>query len=59
MARALLVVYYNESFIHRALLDANSRVIANYNNRKFELTLGEAQGLYLRQDSRLRGFRQS
>jgi hypothetical protein len=59
MARALLVVYDNESFAHRAFLDANSRLIANYYNRKLELTLDEARQLYLNQDSRFRDFRQS
>jgi anaerobic magnesium-protoporphyrin IX monomethyl ester cyclase len=59
MARALLAVYDNESFIHEALLDANGRLISNYYNRKLELTLEEARRLYLDQDSRFRGFRQS
>ena len=44
---------------HQALLDANSRLIRNYYNRKLELTLEEARRLYLDQDSRFRGFRQS
>jgi anaerobic magnesium-protoporphyrin IX monomethyl ester cyclase len=44
---------------HQALLEANSRLIRNYYNRKLELTLDEARRLYLDQDSRFRGFRQS
>ncbi len=44
---------------HRALLDANSRLISNYYGRKLELTLEDARQLYLEQDSRFRGFRQS
>ena len=59
MAGALLVVYDNESFIHQALLDANGRLIRNYYNRTLELTLGEARGLYLRQDEGFRGYRRN
>jgi radical SAM superfamily enzyme YgiQ (UPF0313 family) len=44
---------------HRALLDANSRLIQNYYSKKLELTLEDARRLYLKQDSRFRGFRQS
>jgi radical SAM superfamily enzyme YgiQ (UPF0313 family) len=44
---------------HQALLDANSRLIKNYYGRKLELTLEDARQLYLTQDSRFRGFRQS
>lgn len=59
MAGVFLTVYDNELFVHQALLDANSRLIINYYNRKLELTLEEARRLYLDQDSRFRGFRQS
>jgi hypothetical protein len=59
MARALLVVCDNESFVHQALLDANGRLVRNYYNRKLELTLEEPRRLYLDQDSGFRRFRQS
>jgi hypothetical protein len=59
MARALLAVCDNESFVHQALLDADSRLIGNYYSRKLELTLEEPRRLYLDQDSGFRRFRQS
>jgi anaerobic magnesium-protoporphyrin IX monomethyl ester cyclase len=44
---------------HQALFDANGRLITNYYTKKLELTLEDARQLYLAQDSRFRGFRQS
>ncbi len=44
---------------HRALLNANSRLIRNYFKDKLELVLEDARRLYLQEDSSFRGFRQS
>jgi radical SAM superfamily enzyme YgiQ (UPF0313 family) len=44
---------------HKALLDANSRLIRNYYKNKMTITLQEAKDLYLRQNAEFRGFRQT
>jgi len=44
---------------HRCLLDANSRLIKNYFDKKGEAVIEQARKLYLEQDASFRGFRQS
>ncbi len=48
----------NEEF-HKALFDANSKLIANYYKNKISVTLRQAQRLYLERDTGFRGFRQT
>jgi radical SAM superfamily enzyme YgiQ (UPF0313 family) len=44
---------------HRCLLDANTRLITNYFERKLKLVVEQAENLYLCNDASFRGFRQS
>ncbi|MBF0553602.1 MAG: radical SAM protein, partial [Nitrospirae bacterium] len=44
---------------HLCLLEANSRLITNYYNKKLSSTLNQARKLYLEYDVSFRGFRQS
>lgn len=44
---------------HQCLLEANSRLITNYYNKRMSSTLEQAKKLYLEKDSNFRGFRQS
>lgn len=47
----------NEDF-HRCLLEANTRLVTNYFNKKLSILLKQAEKLYLKGDSSFRGFRQ-
>jgi len=44
---------------HQCLLEANSRLITNYYNKRLTATIDQAKNLYLKKDSTFRGFRQS
>jgi radical SAM superfamily enzyme YgiQ (UPF0313 family) len=44
---------------HRCLLEANTKLIENYFQKKMALTLEQARRLYLRKDAQFRGFRQT
>lgn len=43
---------------HRALLDANTRILKNYYEKKARVTIVEAEELYLNKNKNFRGFRQ-
>ena len=43
--------------VHKALLEANIKLIRNYYNTKMELTIKNAEKLYLEGDTGFRGFR--
>ena len=43
---------------HHALLDANTRLIKNYCNKKIEISIKQSEKLYLERDVDFRGFRQ-
>ncbi len=49
----------NEEEFHLALLEANSRLITNYFNKKLESVIKQATILYTRRDATFRGFRQT
>ena len=44
---------------HRALLDANTRLLTNYYHKQLAATLHDAENLYLRRNAAFRGFRQA
>lgn len=44
---------------HSALLDANSRLISNYFQKRMASILGQARKLYTKNDKNFRGFRQT
>jgi radical SAM superfamily enzyme YgiQ (UPF0313 family) len=49
----------DESDFHRCLLDANTRLITNYFEKKLRAVIEQAENLYIDQDTGFRGFRQS
>jgi radical SAM superfamily enzyme YgiQ (UPF0313 family) len=49
----------DEDEFNRCLLDANTKLITNYFERKQKLVVNQAENLYLNKDSSFRGFRQS
>jgi radical SAM superfamily enzyme YgiQ (UPF0313 family) len=49
----------SDNEFHRDLLDANTKLITKYFERKLNLVLEQAKNLYLCQDASFRGFRQS
>jgi len=56
----LLTVNFTEltdDEFHRALLEANARLLKNYYARKMELSLKEMERLYIGRDAGFRGFR--
>lgn len=44
---------------HRCLLDANTKLLTNYFNKKLLRAIKQSEKLYLERDSNFRGFRQS
>lgn len=49
----------SENEFNRCLLEANTRLITNYFERKLNLVVEQAEKLYLYKDASFRGFRQS
>ncbi|QTL97712.1 radical SAM protein [Iocasia frigidifontis] len=57
----LLAVNFTEltdDEFHKALLEANKKLMTNYYNKKFEFSLQQAKDLYIKKDVSFRGFRQ-
>lgn len=48
----------SDNEFHRCLLEANTKLIKNYFNKKLSATLKQAEKLYLEKDTTFRGFRQ-
>lgn len=44
---------------HRSLLEANSKLLTNYFEKKLKSVIHEAESLYLKKDTAFRGFRQT
>ena len=49
----------NDDAFHRCLLDANTKLLTNYFNKKSSIFLKQAEELYLEKNENFRGFRQS